>query len=184
MDLQNFSDHAALATIGIVQKIKYVVSPENVFEINFYYFKLAGIQFMYEKNWKGNMMKYLAYYNMISLLIYLVVGGYFILFKIQNVEQLTDMIGPYVTVLDAFVEVSNFYFQRRKCHELILLLFEIMKNGEKNSENFLFFRTATLDHLNESVGRLLFCSMGLLEDFNFFFCGNIRFQVHETLQIL
>lgn len=107
------------------------------------------------------MMKYLAYYNMISLLIYLVVGGYFILFKIQNVEQLTDMIGPYVTVLDAFVEVSNFYFQRRKCHELILLLFEIMRNGEKN----FFSHSAVILYVKVAWDD---CLMGLSEDFNFF----------------
>lgn len=130
-----FSDHAAIATVGIIEKIKFVVSPENVFQINFYYFKLAGIQFKYEKNWKGKLMKYLAHYNMVSLLIYLVVGGYFMLFRIEDLSELIDMIGPYVTVMDAFVEVSNFYFQREKCHELMVLLFVIMKNGE------IFFST-------------------------------------------
>lgn len=110
---------------------------EKLFGLQFFLLNLCGLTFKYPNTFKGFMIKFLVYLNIFSPFIGTVLGIYMFIFK--NFEEIIEVIGPVVNVVEALCRFCSFYYQRKKFFGLLQILMKTASDGTKTISSILKF---------------------------------------------
>jgi hypothetical protein len=91
--------------------------------------KTVGVQFTNARNWKTMLLNWILIWNILSTTLHALVFGYYIIFKVEDIHELTECIPTYISVCDLLIQLVNFHVQRNRGVELMESLVDFMKTG-------------------------------------------------------